>query len=86
MTGDMILAVLVGLFPAIGLIWVGIWMHRKENRPGGILDHHVRRINELHVELGTKPRKNLAALSWKEGFREISRLEQSLKLKRALGR
>ena len=81
-----IVVVLLALFPILGFLWLCGWMAWKENRAGGITDWHRRRIEELHSELGTRPKEDPAGLSWKEGVQETSRLTTDVERKRSLER
>ena len=60
-------------------ILLGGWVERLENRPGGASEYHVRRIKEMCKELGEKPIRDPATLSWNEAMDECSQLKNRVR-------
>ncbi len=60
-------------------ILLGGWVEWLENRPGGASEYHVHRIKEMCKELGEKPIRDPATLSWNEATDECSRLKNRVR-------
>lgn len=80
---SLVLVAVAVLIPVSPLLFAG-WIEWLENRTGGAHEYHVRRIKELSSELGEKPKRDPAALSWKKAQWKCLWLEDRVRRKRNL--
>ena len=64
----------------------GLYLSWLQNRPGGAGENQVRRISELHNELGQKPGLDPAKLSWIQAVHEVNWLEGCVRTRRTIQR